>query len=229
MKQPVISMSKDHWIRFCLSLKYGDELAVFCDDTSGEIIEFGSSDNKSPDPLKFVDYLHPVHTFRYLGLGRGATVEADPKGSQYHLIDEYRDRVMKGDTRIIVNRHMDLSIAEFEAIKSEADRQVGKPYGWGGILGVGLYRLVRDTFIGGLVRSWKWNTPFCDRNSPFCSQGVRLQENNVKRFFDVLDKISTWQNNTPQQRFDETTKLTLRVLDTFRIAKDGFFDYPIAL
>ena len=218
-------MSNEQWVKFCQSLTYGDICHVFDDDFTSELIEFGSSDKLSPDPYKFTEFLQPCHTFRYFGLGRGATVEADPKGSQWHTIDEYKDRVCSGKTRIIVDRHIDLTVDEFNYIKAEAERQVGKPYGWGAIIGTGLYRLVRDTFIGGWVRSWKWNTPFCDRNSPVCSQGVRLQEDNVRRFYNTLYKLSNWKDNTPQRLLDEIPAVTKRILDTQRIAKDNQYDY----
>jgi hypothetical protein len=227
MTQPKIPMTLDQWIAFGKALKYGDEIAVLTEDITGNVIMWGSEDNKSPDPFKFVDYLHPVHTMRYLGLGRGATVEADPKGTQYHVIDEYRDRVMSGAVRLIVNRHLDLTVNEFESIKTEAERQIGKPYGWGAILGFGLYRLFRDTPIGSLWRAAKWQTPWCDRNSPVCSQGVREQEDTVKRFYSVLIALSTWQQNTPQRRFDETCAVTARIMDTFLIAKENRYDYQI--
>lgn len=218
-------MSLEQWKKFTTSLKYGDICSVFCDDISGKLIEFGSAENKSIDPFGFEKFLHPVHSFRYLGLGTGLTIEADPKGTQRHTIDEYRDRVMSGDTRIIVDRHNYLTLNEFNYIKAECDRQVGKPYGWGAIIGTGLYRFFRDNFIGGWIRAWKWNTPFCDRNNPVCSQGVRLQEDNVKRFFDVLYPISKWQDNTPQRLLDEQPNVSERVIDTFLIARDNKYDY----
>ena len=225
MKQPIIPMTLQQWIFFATNLKYGDMLFVFDTDFTGALIEWGSGDNSSPDIFGYMDYLHPVHAFRYLGLGRGATVEADPQGSKYHLIDEYRDRVISGKTRIIVNRHIDLSVEEFNYIKAEADSQVGKPYGFGAILGFGLYRLFRDTFIGGWIRAAKWQTPFCDRNAPVCSQGVRLQEDNVKRFYNNLIKLSTWEKSSPQVLFENINTISDRVTDTFLIGAKNKYDY----
>lgn len=219
-------MTDEQWIKFATSLKYGDECHVFPDKWIDHVVEFGDSDDKSPDPFKFEKYLHPIHTFRYFGLGRGATIEADPSGSKWHVIDEYRDRVKAGDVRIIVTRHPDLTVDDFSNFKAEGDRQINKPYGFGAIAGYALYRIVRDTFIGSLWRSLKWQTPWCDRNSPVCSQGVRLQKDNVKKYYDVMKKLSVWQDNTPQRFFDETTTLTVRVMDTYRISKDNMFDYP---
>ena len=218
-------MSNEQWIRFATSLQTTDVLHVFDNDLSGELIEFGSADKLSPDPYKFVDFLQPVHTFSYFGLGRGATVEADPKGTQWHVIDEYRDRVCSGKTRIIVDRHMDLEPLDINNIKMRTNMQIGKPYGWGMIIGTGLYRLVRDTFIGGWVRAWKWNTPFCSQNNPVCSQGVRLQREAVKKYYDVLNKLSKWENNTPQVVLNEFPNISKRVMDTYRIAKDNLFNY----
>lgn len=225
MKQPKIPMTKEQWILFCKSLKYGDRLYVFTDDITGEIIETFSADKNSPDKHKFTKYLNPAHVFRYLGLGRGATVEADPKGTQWHLIDEYRDRVMAGDVRIIVSRSANLTMTEFENIKAEAERQIGKPYGWGAIIGFGLVKLFRETFIGNLWRWAKWQTPFCSRESPVCSQGLRLQDDNCSRFYVVLKKLSAYQANTPQRNLDEIINISALIMDTFLIGRENNFEY----
>jgi len=219
MDQPKIPMTLEKWISMCKSFKYGDIIHVFCDDITGNLIKWGSEDNALEDIHGFIDFLHPVHTFRYLGLGRGATVEADPKGTQWHLIDEYRDRVIAGQVRLIVTRHDDLTVNEFENIKSEAERQVGKPYGWGAVIGDGLYDLVRNTFIGKWFRDAKWDYYlWCDRNSPYCSQGVRLQENTIKRFYDELSG-TPWQQDTPQKLLEQLLPITDYVIDSFQIAK----------
>lgn len=220
MKQPIIPMTKEKWIALATSLKYGDTVFVFTDDITGELIEFGSANNATPDPNGFTPFLNPAHVFRYLGLGRGATVEADPKGTQWHLIDEYRDRVISGAVRLVVIRHEDLTVNEFESIKTECERQVGKSYGWGAIIGFGLVKLFRDTFVGNIWRWFKWQTPFCDRNAPVCSQGWLLQENTVKRFLYMFSFLKV-DNCTPQTALDATQKVKLPiVLDSFKIAKN---------
>jgi hypothetical protein len=220
-KSPVIPMSKDKWITFAKELKYGDIPFVITDDLTAEIIEWGSENNSSVDPNGFVPFLHPAHAFRYLGLGRGATVEADPKGTQWHLIEEYMDRVISGKVRLVVFRHEDLTMEEFENIKTEAERQVGKPYGWGAIIGCGLVKLFRDTIIGKWWREAKWSAPWCDRNAPYCSQGVMLQERNVKRFFELF-KGEDWTYDTPQALLNIFVKKEIpMVLDSFKWAKDA--------
>lgn len=214
--QPKIKITLENWVLFCKNLKYGDIIFIFCDDISGDAIEWASADDQTPDPLKIVSFLHPAHVFRYYGLGRGATIEASPAGSAWHIIDEYRDRAIAGDVRLIVFRHNDLTVADFEKIKTEGERQVGKPYGWGAILSYGFYGLVRETFIGAIIRAAKWQTPFCDRNAPVCSQGVRLQEDTIKRFYDTLIKLSAWQDNTPQKLLNEIDSVAIYTLDSFR-------------
>ena len=233
MKQPVVPMTKEKWIELATGLKYGDMIFVLTDDLSGEVIEWGSADNGSPDPNGFTPFLCPAHVFRYLGLGRGATVEADPKGTSWHLIDEYRDRVISGAVRLIIIRHEDLTVGEFESIKAECERQVGKPYGWGAIIGFGLVKIFRETFIGNIWRWFKWQTPFCDRNAPVCSQGVLLQENTVKRFLDMFSFLKV-DNATPQADLDAFLKVKLPiVIDSFKIAsidkdKSVFLNKPVS-
>ena len=212
---PKIKMTLDQWIEFAKSLKYGDECHVFADDVSGEVIEAVSSNNLTLDPLNVVPFLHPVHTFRYFGMGDGRTVEADPKGSQWHHIDEYRDRVIAGDVRIVVFRHVDLTIERFEKLKSEAEHQVGKPYGWGALLGFFLVKIIWNTPLGTIWRDNKWQTPWCDRNNPVCSQGVRLQKDNILEYYEVMKKLSVWQDNTPQRTLNETGALTTYAADSF--------------
>lgn len=220
-KQPVIPMIKDKCITFFKDLKYGDRVFVLTDDLSAEIIEWGSQDNSSIDPNGFVPFLHPAHAFRYLGLGRGATVEADPKGTQWHLIEEYMDRVISGKVRLVVFRHEDLTMEEFENIKAEAERQIGKVYGWGAILGYGLVKIFRDTIIGKWWREAKWNTPFCNRNDPVCSQGVKLQDDNCKRFYEQLKDLK-WENASPQALLNCYVRNGVpMVLDSFKWAKDA--------
>ena len=211
-KNPKLTL--DEWIAFCKSLKYGDELHCIAYDLSGKVIMFFSEDNGYADPKHAGEFVHPAHTFRYLGLGRGATVEADPKGTQYHLIDEYRDRVMAGDVRLIVHRHLDLTVDDFDKIKQVCEMEIKRPYSWGAIIGFGLVRLFQNTFIGGIWRWAKWQTPFCSADNPVCSQGVRLQKNAVKRYFDVMQKLSDWTANTPQMCLDQTGALTTYVGDT---------------
>jgi hypothetical protein len=221
MKQPIIPMTKPQWIAFAQSLKYGDILFVLTDDITAEIIEWGSKDNASIDVNGFTDFLHPAHAFRYLGLGRGATVEADPKGTQWHLIEEYMDRVISGAVRLIVLRHEDLAVNEFEKIKAECERQIGKPYGWGAVLGCGLVKLFRDTFIGNLWRWAKWQAPWCSRNAPYCSQGVILQENTVQRFFLAYGQPD-YTYFTPQVLLNTLIKAgVLLALDSFKWAKNA--------
>ena len=207
-------LTLDAWIAFCKSLKYGDEMHCIAYDVSGEVIMFFSEDDKYPDPKHPGKFVHPAHSFRYFGLGRGATVEADPKGTQWHLIDEYRDRVMAGDVRLIVHRHMDLTLDEFAKMKQSAELQIKRPYGWGAILGFGLVRIFQNTFVGNIWRALKWNTPFCSADNPVCSQGVRLQKDAVPNFKLVMDAVSKWEDNTPQMLLDQTGLLTTYVLDT---------------
>jgi len=218
-ENPIIPMSKEKCIAFFKELKYGDIPFVITDDITAQIIEWGSENNESIDTNGFVSFLHPAHAFRYMGLGRGATVEADPKGTQWHLIEEYMDRVINGTVRLVVFRHPDLTVEEFEYIKAEAERQIKKPYGWGAIIGCGLVKLFRDTFIGKWWRDAKWQAPWCSRDAPYCSQGVMLQERNVKRFFELF-KDEDWTYDTPQALLNIFVRKGLTMaLDSFEWAK----------
>lgn len=218
--EQIIPMSKDRCIGFFKELKYGDMPFVITDDITAELIEWGSEDDESVDYNGFSVFLHPAHAFRYIGLGRGATVEADPKGTQWHLIEEYMDRMIKGTVRLVVFRHEDLTVTEFEKIKGEAERQIGKPYGWGAILGCAVVRIFRDTIFGKWWRDAKWQAPWCNRNAPYCSQGVLLQERTVQRFADALKDLD-WTFATPQKLLNALVKAGVpMVLDSFKWASE---------
>ena len=204
------------WIDFCKALQPGDEMHCLADDVSADVIETFSQDDKILDPKNPGKFLHPAHSFRYLGQGKGLTAEADPKGTQYHVIDEYRDRVMAGHVRLVVYRHEDMTMNEFALMKQAVEMQIKRPYGWGAILGFGLARIFSNTPIGSLWRWAKWQTPFCSADNPVCSQGVRLQKDAIKRYFDVMQKLSDFSENTPQRLLDETGALTTYVLDTVK-------------
>jgi hypothetical protein len=209
-------MTRQQYDKLKALILNGHKVCVFCDDLSGEVIQWGSEDNNSPDPAKFVDFLHPVHWFRVFDSGR--TIEADPKGSQWHLLDEYMDRIISGEVRFMVFTD-DPSPVELAQFLAEGTRQVGKPYGWGAILGFGLAKLFKDTFIGAIWRNNQWNTPWCDRNDPVCSQGVKLQDDNTVRLFYLYADLN-WKNATPQALLDICIKKNTKlVVDSFAWAK----------
>lgn len=214
-QMPKIKMLLQSWIEFGKSVQPGDECHVFCDDVSGEIIQWASEEDVTKDPLGYVKYLHPVHSFRYFGEGSGLLLEANPRGSVWTHLDDYRDRVMSGEVRIIIYRHPDITPEKLAKMKSEAERQAGHPYGWGALLGFGIRKLLWGTPIGAMWREYKWQTPWCSRNSPVCSQGVRMQKDNILEYYNVMKMLSKWQDNTPQRLFNESPALTIRALDSF--------------
>jgi hypothetical protein len=216
MKQPIIPMTRLQYEKLTAMIYNGCKVCVLTDDITGEIIQYGDEDNNSPDKSGFVDFLHPVHWLRMFAGGR--TIEANPSGSQWHLWTEYMDRIISGAVRVLVFTD-EPSPVELAQILLEGERQVGKPYGWGAILGCAVEKIFRDTFIGKWWRDNKWNAPWCDRNSPYCSQGVKLQDDNTIRMHELYGDLN-WQNATPQALLDEHVKKgTKLIVDSFQFAK----------
>lgn len=219
--QPIIPMTKNQYNKLATIVDQNPGCKILVceyDNVIDNGIEWGSEDNGSPDPNKFVDFIHPIHALRYFGLGHEATIEADPSGSQWHIFSEYMDRIISGVVRLLIFTD-DPSPVEFAAIQSEGERQVGKAYGWGAIIGFGVAKLFENTFIGTWWRNNKWETPWCDRNSPVCSQGVKLQDDNTTRLYHLYEDLF-WKNASPQKLLDEQfAKKTKLVLDSFAFAK----------
>lgn len=211
-----LTMVNEQWIEFCKSLQPGDIIHVESDDFTGHAISFGTADGKGIDP---------AHSFQYVGDGVGKTIEADPKGTQWHIIDEYKNRALKGEVRLIVDRIRDLTVLDLSLMKDKWKELIGKPYGWSTIAGFAIYGIFnRFTPFGGLFRMFMKN-PLANKNSPVCSQSVYLSVTSIQRVAEYMSLLP-FENATPNDLSAWDLNFCDRVMDTYRIAKYNLYDYP---
>jgi hypothetical protein len=211
-----ILLTEKQWIEFCKSLQAGDIIHVESNDFTGHAISFGTADSKGIDP---------AHSFQYVGDGVGKTIEADPKGTQWHIIDEYRSRAEKGEVRLIVDRVINLTVDELNNMKDKWKQLIGKPYGWMTIVGFGVYGLFnRLTPFGGLFRLLMKN-PLANKNSPVCSQSVYLAVTEINRIKPFMKELP-FENATPNDLSNWDLLFCDRIMDTYRIGKYNLYDYP---
>lgn len=213
-----LKMTQEQWIEFCKRLSPADVLFVetknFFD--VGTLIQWGTGNG---------NWLDPAHAFQYVGGdGNGRTIEADGKAVNWHIIDEYRDKVMKGDNRLVVMEAKEaLTVPELELIKKVWAEQHGKKYDIPALIGFGFYGIINRIFppLGGLMRKFMRN-PLAGKDMYVCSRQVRTSFKLVKRIYEVLTKGKFEESETPEslcERINLTHKLKM---DTYRIAKHGF-------
>ena len=71
-KWNIRKLTREEWIKFATSLKFGDTLFVAANDLIGGAIQWGTED-------KTGDGIQVAHVMSYEGLGIGQTREADGK------------------------------------------------------------------------------------------------------------------------------------------------------
>ena len=210
-------MTKEQWIKFCKALQPGDVLFVESKDITAFAITLGTGNR---------DDIETAHSFQYVGNGQGVTIEADPKGTNWHHIDEYMDRTIAGKTRLIVCRPKDITVEELEQMKIEWKNLVGRPYGWGAIVGYGIYWFIKNTPIGALISAFKLANPLANPKTPVCSQAVYLALKAHDLSARTIHKKLKFGDCTPEALLNHIYLSCIFLYDTQRIDRYDRWDFP---
>jgi hypothetical protein len=207
-------LSREKWIEFATGLKYGDTMFVAANDLVGNAIQWGTENNKG-------EKIQVAHVMSYEGLGIGQTREADGKKMcAKHLINEYMDRAMKGQTRIITYRAKGgLKGAEETCIKSFWDLHEKEDYNMMENVGYGIWALLNK--INRSFGAWVAKTftnPFYNGKNMVCSQTELLKYKNSEsdggRLYAPIMTDIKMDKLTPIEYIDRIERTHDKIMDT---------------
>lgn len=207
-------LTREEWIKFATSLKFGDTLFVAANDLIGNAIQWGTENYQGED-------IQVAHVMSYEGLGIGQTREADGKKMcAKHVINEYMDRCMKGQARMIVYRAKGgLKGSEETCIKSFWDLHEKEDYNMLENVGFGIWALINK--INRPFGAWVAKTftnPFYNGKNMVCSQTELLKHKNGDpdggRLYAPIVKDISMDKLTPIEYLDRITRTHEKIMDT---------------
>jgi len=207
-------LTREEWIKFATSLKYGDTLFVAANDLIGNAIQWGTENYQGEN-------IQVAHVMSYEGLGIGQTREADGKKMcAKHLINEYMDRCMRGQARMIVYRAKGgLKGAEETCIKSFWDLHEKEDYNMLENVGFGIWALLNK--VSRPFGSWiakTFTNPFYNGKTFVCSQTELLKHKNGEpdggRLYAPIVTDIKMDKLTPIEYLDRILRTHDKIMDT---------------
>jgi len=197
-------MSDEKITELFKSLMPADIIFVEADNIVGWLISFGTAND---------DTFKPCHAMQYIGDGTGKTIEADGKAINYHVIEEYRNSLKKGEQRLVVYRLKDLTVEELDLIKKAWKEDLGKSYNWAVIGLFSVWGVLRKVpLLGGLIGMLP-NVAY-NSNSMVCSQQVAQSLRYIDRYYKVITADKPVSNMTPEELSERIIRIADFKVDT---------------
>lgn len=197
-------MKPELWPGYAASLKECDIVFEVVKSGVGEIIEWGT---EQPG-----DKIVPCHVF--MKRAGNATVEADGKAVDIHNINEYKDKVVSGASRLIGFTLNNLTPDKVAIIEATIDTQIGEAYNWFDIAVYSVWGVINkvSSWLGGLLE--KIPNPMYNPKFPVCSIQTVLALQKLSEYYNPMVSDMPINNMTPEAEFDRITRIATQTTDT---------------